>query len=113
VLGGSSATCFVGSAGLRLRGRPDAAAVRAGFAPTHAFAAFYRLPREDFGADAVLHFGTHGALEFMPGKQAGMAGKCWPDRLIGDLPNIYLYAANNPSEGTIAKRRSAQPWSAI
>ena len=54
----------------------------------------------------VLHFGTHGALEFMPGKQSGMSAQCWPDRLIGDLPNFYLYAANNPSEGTIAKRRS-------
>jgi magnesium chelatase subunit H len=54
----------------------------------------------------VLHFGTHGALEFMPGKQSGMSGACWPDRLIDDLPNIYLYASNNPSEGAIAKRRS-------
>ena len=69
--------------------------------------AFYRWLREDFGAHAVLHFGTHGALEFMPGKQAGLSGECWPDRLIGDLPNFYLYAANNPSEGTIAKRRAA------
>ncbi len=77
-----------------------------GFAPTHAFSAFYRHLREDFKANAVLHFGTHGALEFMPGKQAGMSGACWPDRLIADLPNIYLYAANNPSEGTIAKRRA-------
>jgi len=77
------------------------------FAPTHAFAAFYRYLRDDFGANAVLHFGTHGALEFMPGKQAGLSGSSWPDRLIGDLPNFYLYAANNPSEGTIAKRRSA------
>lgn len=77
-----------------------------GFAPTHAFCAFYRFLREDFAAHAVLHFGTHGALEFMPGKQSGMSGDCWPDRLIGDLPNLYLYAANNPSEGTIAKRRS-------
>ena len=76
------------------------------FAPTHAFSAFYRWLREDFAAHAVLHFGTHGALEFMPGKQAGLSGDCWPDRLIGDLPNLYLYAANNPSEGTIAKRRS-------
>jgi magnesium chelatase subunit H len=76
------------------------------FTPTHAFSAFYRWLREDFAADAVLHFGTHGALEFMPGKQAGMSGDCWPERLIGDLPNIYLYAANNPSEGLIAKRRS-------
>jgi magnesium chelatase subunit H len=77
-----------------------------GLAPTHAFSAFYRYLREDFAAHAVLHFGTHGALEFMPGKQSGMSGSCWPDRLIGDLPNVYLYASNNPSEGAIAKRRS-------
>lgn len=77
------------------------------FAPTHAFSAFYRYLRDDFGAHALLHFGTHGALEFMPGKQAGMSGSSWPDRLIGDTPNLYLYAANNPSEGSIAKRRSA------
>ncbi len=76
------------------------------FAPTHAFAAFYRWLREDFGADALLHFGTHGALEFMPGKQTALSSACWPDRLIADLPNLYLYAANNPSEGTIAKRRT-------
>jgi len=76
-----------------------------GFAPTHAFSAFYQWLRHDFSADAVLHFGTHGALEFMPGKQAGLSAKCWPDRLIGDLPNFYLYAANNPSEGMLAKRR--------
>ena len=77
------------------------------FAPTHAFAAFYRYLKEDFGADAVLHFGTHGALEFMPGKQTGLTGECWSDYLIGDMPNYYFYAANNPSEATIAKRRSA------
>ncbi len=77
-----------------------------GLTPTHAFSAFYRYLREDFAAAAVLHFGTHGALEFMPGKQSGLSGACWPDRLIGDLPNVYLYAANNPSEGAIAKRRS-------
>ncbi|MEM1377268.1 MAG: magnesium chelatase subunit H, partial [Pseudomonadota bacterium] len=78
-----------------------------GFAPTHAFAAFYRFLREDFGAHAYLHFGTHGALEFMPGKHVGLSSDCWPDRLIGDVPNFYLYAANNPSEGQIARRRSA------
>jgi magnesium chelatase subunit H len=77
-----------------------------GFSPTHAFSAFYRYLREDFKADAALHFGTHGALEFMPGKQSGMSGSCWPDRLIADLPNFYLYASNNPSEGAIAKRRA-------
>ncbi|MCB1744977.1 MAG: magnesium chelatase subunit H [Gammaproteobacteria bacterium] len=78
-----------------------------GFAPTHAFAAFYRYLREGFAAHAVLHFGTHGALEFMPGKQVGLSGDCWPERLLGALPNFYLYAANNPSEGAIARRRSA------
>ena len=78
-----------------------------GHAPTHAFSAFYRYLREDFKADAVLHFGTHGALEFMPGKQAGSSGSCWPERLIGPLANFNLYASNNPSEGTIAKRRAA------
>ena len=76
-----------------------------GFSPTHAFSAFYRWVREDFAADAILHFGTHGALEFMPGKQAGLDATCWPDRLIGDTPNVYLYASNNSSEGTLAKRR--------
>ncbi len=75
------------------------------FAPTHAFCAFYRWMREDFGAHVVLHFGTHGALEFMPGKQVGLTDSCWPERLIGDLPNVYLYASNNSSEGTLAKRR--------
>ncbi|MDX2258325.1 MAG: magnesium chelatase subunit H [Hyphomicrobiaceae bacterium] len=78
-----------------------------GFAPTHAFTAFYTYLRQTFGADAILHFGTHGALEFMPGKQTALSEACWPDRLIGDVPNVYLYAANNPSEGAIAKRRAA------
>ncbi|MEO1027762.1 MAG: magnesium chelatase subunit H, partial [Pseudomonadota bacterium] len=77
------------------------------FAPTHAFSAYYRWIRETFKADAILHFGTHGALEFMPGKHVGLAKDCWPDYLIGDLPNIYFYAANNPSEASMAKRRSA------
>ncbi len=81
-----------------------------GFAPTHAFSAFYRYLREDFAADAVLHFGTHGALEFMPGKQTGLSERCWPERLIGALPNIYLYAANNPSEGTLASVAPPRPW---
>ena len=77
-----------------------------GFAPTHAFATFYLWLKNSLKTDVVLHFGMHGALEFMPGKQAGPGGTCWPDRLIGDMPNVYLYAANNPSEATLAKRRS-------
>lgn len=78
-----------------------------GLAPTHAMSAYYRYLREDYGAHSLLHFGTHGALEFLPGKQAGISQACWPERLIGALPHTYLYAANNPSEGTIAKRRSS------
>jgi len=74
--------------------------------PHHGFAAYYTYLEKIFGADAVLHFGTHGSLEFMPGKQVGMSGQCYPDRLINSLPSAYLYAANNPSEATIAKRRS-------
>jgi magnesium chelatase subunit H len=108
VLGAQFGNVFVGiQPSFGYEGDPMRLLFEGGFAPTHAFSAYYRYLREDFKADAVLHFGTHGALEFMPGKHAGMSEKCWPDRLIGDLPNIYLYAANNPSEGTIAKRRSA------
>ncbi len=93
--------------GMGVEGDPMRLLFDGGFAPTHAFSAFYRYLREDFGAQAILHFGTHGALEFMPGKQVGLSDHCWPERLIGDAPNFYLYAANNPSEGAIAKRRSA------
>lgn len=73
--------------------------------PHHGFAAYYTFLNKIWGADAVLHFGTHGSLEFMPGKQMGMSGTCYPDNLIGSVPNLYYYAANNPSEATIAKRR--------
>jgi magnesium chelatase subunit H len=73
--------------------------------PNHGFAAFYAYLSQVWGADVLLHFGTHGAAEFMPGKQVGLSQSCWSDRLIGDLPNIYAYCANNPSEGLIAKRR--------
>ena len=75
-------------------------------APHHGFMALYTWLQNVFRADAVVHVGTHGALEFMPGKQVGLSERCWPDRLIGELPNIYIYSVNNPSEGTIAKRRS-------
>ncbi len=74
--------------------------------PHHGFAAYYTYLNQVWKADAVLHFGTHGSLEFMPGKQMGMSGDCYPDTLIGTIPNLYYYAANNPSEATIAKRRS-------
>ena len=106
ILGAQLGNVFVGiQPAFGWEGDPMRLLFEHGFAPTHAFSAFYRWIREEFGAHAVLHFGTHGALEFMPGKQAGLSAACWPDRLIGDLPNFYLYASNNPSEGTLAKRR--------
>ena len=107
VLGKQFGNVFVAlQPGFGYEGDPMRLLYEKGFAPTHAFSAFYRYIREDFAASAVLHFGTHGALEFMPGKQSGMSGACWPDRLIHDLPNLYIYASNNPSEGAIAKRRA-------
>lgn len=107
VLGEHFGNVFVGvQPAFGYEGDPMRLLFEHGFAPTHAFCAFYRWLNQEYSADAVLHFGTHGALEFMPGKQAGMSGACWPDRLIGDLPNFYLYASNNPSEGLIAKRRA-------
>jgi magnesium chelatase subunit H len=108
VLGAQFGNIFVGiQPAFGYEGDPMRLLFEKGFAPTHAFSAFYRWIKEDFAADAVLHFGTHGALEFMPGKQAGLSARDWPDRLIGSLPNLYLYASNNPSEGAIAKRRAA------
>jgi magnesium chelatase subunit H len=107
VMGAQFGSVFVGvQPGFGYEGDPMRLLFERGFTPTHAFTAFYRWIREDFGADALLHFGTHGALEFMPGKQVGMGEACWPQRLIGDTPHYYLYAANNPSEGLIAKRRA-------
>lgn len=74
--------------------------------PHHGFMAFYTYLSKVLNVDGVIHFGTHGALEFMPGKQVGLSGECWPDRLIDEMPNFYVYSVNNPSEGSIAKRRS-------
>jgi magnesium chelatase subunit H len=108
ILGVQLGNVFVGvQPAFGYEGDPMRLMFEGGHAPNHAFSAFYHFLREDFDAHSVLHFGTHGALEFMPGKQVGLADTCWPERLIGDLPNFYLYAANNPSEATIAKRRAA------
>ena len=107
VLGHHFGNVFVGvQPAFGYEGDPMRLLFEKGFAPTHAFAAFYQWMRDTFAADVVLHFGMHGALEFMPGKQAGLGAQDWPDRLIGEMPNVYLYAANNPSEATLAKRRS-------
>lgn len=75
-------------------------------APTHHYLAYYRWIRDDFKADAILHIGKHGSLEWLPGKSVGLSESCYPDLAITDLPHIYLYIINNPGEGTQAKRRS-------
>ncbi|SEL81612.1 cobaltochelatase CobN subunit [Roseovarius azorensis] len=107
ILGAQFGKVFVGlQPAFGYEGDPMRLLFERGFAPTHAFAQFYLWLRNTFRADVLLHFGMHGALEFMPGKQAGPGAGCWPDRLIGDMPNVYLYAANNPSEASLAKRRS-------
>jgi len=74
--------------------------------PHHQYVAFYKWLKEEFKADAVIHLGTHGTLEFLPGKEVGLSAECFPDILIDDLPNIYVYHAVNASESSIAKRRS-------
>ncbi len=107
VLGARFGKVFVGvQPTFGYEGDPMRLLFEKGFAPTHAFSAFYQYLKHDLEADVLLHFGMHGALEFMPGKQNGLAGHDWPERLIGNMPNVYLYAANNPSEATLAKRRS-------
>ncbi|MFB6220016.1 MAG: cobaltochelatase subunit CobN, partial [Halolamina sp.] len=74
--------------------------------PPHDYVAFYRWLREEFAADAVVHLGTHGSLEWLPGKTVGLNGESAPDQLVDDIPNVYPYIINNPGEGTQAKRRS-------
>ena len=74
--------------------------------PHHQYIAFYRYLHDKFGADAVIHVGTHGTLEFLKGKECGMSGTCYPDMLLYDTPHFYLYYCGNPAEATIAKRRS-------
>ena len=74
--------------------------------PPWQYLGYYRWIRDVFKADAVMHIGKHGSLEWLPGKAIGLSKNCYPDLAIMDLPNIYPYIINNPSEGTQAKRRS-------
>lgn len=74
--------------------------------PPHLYLMKYRWLRDVFQADAVIHVGKHGSLEWLPGKALGLSSSCYPDLAIMDLPNIYPYIINDPSEGTQAKRRS-------
>lgn len=75
-------------------------------APPHAYIASYLWARYGFCADVMIHFGTHGSLEFTPRKQAALCGNDWPDALVGAMPHLYVYSIGDVGEGMIAKRRS-------
>ena len=70
--------------------------------PHHWLATYYYIQKH---SDVVVHFGTHGALEFLPGKSAALSQSCFPEISLGDLPNVYLYAMDIPGDGIVAKRR--------
>ncbi len=74
--------------------------------PTHQYVASYKFFERIWKADAIVHVGTHGNLEFLPGKSVGLSEACYPDIALGTLPNLYIYSVDNPSEGIVAKRRS-------
>jgi cobaltochelatase CobN len=74
--------------------------------PPHQYIATYMYMEKIFKADVIIHVGTHGNLEWLPGKGAGLSNACWPDIAIGKLPHLYIYNSDNPAEGVVAKRRS-------
>ncbi|MBR2255258.1 MAG: cobaltochelatase subunit CobN, partial [Candidatus Methanomethylophilaceae archaeon] len=75
-------------------------------APTHQFMAEMHYFNDVWGADLMIHVGSHGCIEFLPGKGTGLSEKCYPDICMGDTPHIYIYTTDNPTEGLVAKRRS-------
>lgn len=75
--------------------------------PPHHYLATYRYLERIFGADVIIHMGTHGTLEFLPGKSAALSASCLPDAVLGSMPLLYIYNSDNPPEGTIAKRRGS------
>ena len=75
-------------------------------APTHQYVAFYRWLQEIFQADAIVHVGKHGNLEWLPGKALALSEACYPDLIVGELPFIYPFVINDPGEGSQAKRRT-------
>lgn len=74
--------------------------------PHHQYQAFYKWIREEFKADVIIHVGTHGTVEFLKGKECGVSKDCYSNKLLGDIPHMYLYYCGNPSEAIIAKRRA-------
>ncbi|HEX2960096.1 MAG TPA: cobaltochelatase subunit CobN, partial [Chitinispirillaceae bacterium] len=96
-----------GCAGARCDGQVCKILHEPGIVPPHQYMAVYKYLEQDFGVDAIVHVGTHGNLEFLPGKGVGLSSDCFPDLAIGDMPHLYIYNSDNPPEGVIAKRRSA------
>ncbi|MBD2353885.1 magnesium chelatase subunit H [Tolypothrix sp. FACHB-123] len=90
---------------LGLQGDPMRLMFERDLTPHPQYAAFYKWLQNEFQADAVVHFGMHGTVEWLPGSPLGNTGYSWSDILLGDIPNLYIYAANNPSESILAKRR--------
>jgi magnesium chelatase subunit H len=90
---------------LGIQGDPMRLMFERDLTPHPQYAAFYKWLQNEFQADAVVHFGMHGTVEWLPGSPLGNTGYSWPDILLGNLPNLYIYAANNPSESILAKRR--------
>ncbi|GAX43090.1 cobaltochelatase [Tolypothrix sp. NIES-4075] len=74
--------------------------------PSHAYLAFYYWVRECFAADAVVHVGKHGNLEWLPGKSVALSDSCYPEVALGALPHLYPFIVNDPGEGSQAKRRA-------
>jgi len=85
---------------------PDAIYHQPDLPPTHHYYALYRWLRDGWGADAIVHVGKHGTLEWLPGKGIGLSENCFPDALLGDLPLFYPFIINDPGEGSQAKRRA-------
>jgi len=85
---------------------PSAAYHDPDLVPPHGYLAFYFWLRHTYGAHGVIHVGKHGNLEWLPGKGVGLSESCWPDALLGPLPNIYPFIVNDPGEGAQAKRRT-------
>ncbi|MEH2071706.1 MAG: magnesium chelatase subunit H [Nostoc sp.] len=90
---------------LGIQGDPMRLMFERDLTPHPQYAAYYKWLQNEFQADAIVHFGMHGTVEWLPGSPLGNTGYSWSDILLGDLPNLYIYAANNPSESILAKRR--------
>jgi len=90
---------------LGIQGDPMRLMFERDLTPHPQYAAYYKWLQNEFQADAVVHFGMHGTVEWLPGSPLGNTGYSWSDILLGNLPNLYIYAANNPSESMLAKRR--------